>query len=159
MEPNGTDENPRLINTYFQNVLTSDVFDEISNKDIIIEPGCVTIKNIKTQESSDHSQKENTSTSIKEPIICRIFASDNKSAVNSDEKPAEETFFDTLISNVAYSSTVSPQTDSNLQINKSAMFNSILLPEFSNEGKKCFKILMLSLFIYKCILTSLKVLF
>lgn len=143
MESNGTDKNPRLINTYFQNVLTSDVFDQISNKDIIIEPGCVTIKNIKSQESSDQSQKENTSTSNKEPIICRIFASDNKSVVNLDEKPAEKTFFDTLGSSVAYSSIVSPQTDSNLQINKPVTCNSILLPEFPNEGEKCFKILTL----------------
>lgn len=123
-----TNAQPSL-NAYFQNSSDPDIFDQISKHHSSNPDG-----EQKSEDSTDSAgqvAEKNGDESNQQPVICRIFSSDDPT-VDSDKK-SDGTFFDMLGCNVKYQAVTTPMPDA-LKINKPSSYNSIISPELPSDG-------------------------
>lgn len=118
------------LNAYFQNSSDPDIFDQISKHHSSNPDGDQKLGD--STDSVDPVAEKDGDESNQQPIICRIFSSDD-STVDSDKKASDGTFFDMLGCNVKYQTVTTPMPDA-LKINKPSSYNSIISPELPSDG-------------------------
>ena len=127
----GTNEK-LTINKYFQDSSNSDIFDQISKLNLNSKNENETVSSEISKPAVDSSLNIDAAPTSKEPVICRIFASNSEAVVEDDKKFQGEAFFDTLGSSPRYR--LSTQySDSSLKVNQPSS-SSTLSPEFPSEG-------------------------
>lgn len=132
METSPENENSQpSLNAYFQNSNDPDIFDQISKHQFSSNPD----GDMKLGDCTDSAHppaEKNGDESNQQPVICRIFSSDD-STIDSDKKASDGTFFDMLGCNVKYPAVASPMSDG-LKIIKPSSYNSIISPELPSDG-------------------------